>query len=170
MRVAEIMSRQPVTCAPEDSGAQAARLLWDHDCGALPVVTGDHHRVVGMITDRDLCMAALLQGRRLADIEVASAMSRTVWACHPEDLALPVARLMAVHRVRRVPVVNWADELMGLVSVGDLARVALRGLGDLDTAELARLVAALTGTTGDEVAARRLRDPTWYWSGRARAW
>jgi CBS-domain-containing membrane protein len=98
--------------------------MWREDVGALPVVDPEG-RLVGVVTDRDVCMAAYTTGRALPDLRAADAMSRTVHACEENDTSETVHRLMRKLQVRRVPVVNDEGKLIGLVGLGDLARAAL---------------------------------------------
>lgn len=114
-----LIKSTPHICHPGDSLAQAAKLLWEGDCGALPVIDGES-RVVGMVTDRDICMAAFTRGLPLHSMSVASAMSTEVHAAGPDDSLAHVARIMSKHQVRRVPVVE-GGKLVGLISLADLA-------------------------------------------------
>lgn len=123
-RVRGLMTRDVVTCSSQDSLSLAARLLWDHDIGALPVIDGAH-RVVGMLTDRDMCMAAYTQGLPLHEIRVADVMARRVHACREDDRPLQVLRTMAEIQVRRMPVLDDRGRLSGIVSINDLARAAM---------------------------------------------
>jgi CBS domain-containing protein len=116
-----LMTPAPVTCSEHDSANQAARLMWEHDVGALPVVD-EHGRLCGMITDRDICMAAYTQGKPLAGITVGSAMSHDVACVGPRDDASRVEALMRHHQVRRVPVVDESMHPLGIISLNDLAR------------------------------------------------
>src|SRR5262245_8153870 len=83
MNVQRWMSRTVITCQPQDSLQRAAQLLWDYDLGALPVIDATH-KLVGIITDRDLCMAAFTRGSPLATHTVESAMARTVYTLQPK--------------------------------------------------------------------------------------
>ncbi len=122
MKVEELMSKPAVTCCVTDNLEVAARLMWEYDCGALPVV-GDDGRVVGMITDRDVCMGAYTKGRALHEIPVSVAMVPRVFTCRPDD-AVPFAEaLMADRKVRRLPVVDDDGRPLGLLSLDDLAPV-----------------------------------------------
>ena len=125
MRVEEIMHRPVVACSPGDHLGVAARLMWEKDCGALPVVDGDG-RVIAMITDRDICMAALTQGLCLEDIPVQTAMSRQIHACRPEDQMTDVHSLMGDKQIRRVPVVDGDHHLVGILSINDMTRNVAR--------------------------------------------
>lgn len=127
VRVSDIMSKKVRTCGPDHDLASAARLLWTGDCGVLPVVTGPERRVVGMITDRDICMAAWTQGKSLSEIPVEVAMASDVVCCRPGEDAVGVVRRLRDRHVRRLPVVDEAGQLLGLVSLVDLARAAAAG-------------------------------------------
>jgi CBS-domain-containing membrane protein len=127
MQVEHLMSKQVVSCTPEDSLARAAQLMWDHDCGCLPVcLADDTHRVTGVITDRDICMHALFEGRPLAEMRVADAMSRQLYTCKPSDSLADVERIMCEAKIRRLPVVNAEGSLVGMITLADLAREAER--------------------------------------------
>lgn len=121
MNVRYLMSAEPVTCKADDSLKMAAGLMWDYDCGALPVVDEDH-RLVGIITDRDICMATYSQGAPPHAVPVARAMAREVVACYAEDTPLRVEQIMCEHQVRRLPVVDPNGRVVGLVSINDLVR------------------------------------------------
>ncbi|MEZ5962828.1 MAG: CBS domain-containing protein [Planctomycetota bacterium] len=125
MLVREVMSSPVATCAPTDSLADAARWLWDQDCGVLPVV--DARGSVGaMITDRDICMAAYTTGKSLPELRVADAMSQDLVTCKAGDRVSAAAGLMATHRVRRLPVVDDEGKICGVLSLNDLARAATK--------------------------------------------
>jgi CBS domain-containing protein len=125
MNVSQVMCPVVVTCRSEDSLESAARKLWDHDIGCVPVVDADN-RPVGMLTDRDICMAAYTQGRLLQDIRVDSVMSRDVFSAPNTDRVEDVEVVMRTRKVRRVPIVDKQRRLVGLISTNDLAREAAR--------------------------------------------
>jgi len=102
MHVEEIMTTSVKSCGPDDSLDTAARLMWEHDCGCVPVIDQDG-RVLAMLTDRDVCMAAYTQGRTLAEIRVSAAMSNACHAVSPNDPVVAAERLMQEHQVRRLP-------------------------------------------------------------------
>jgi CBS domain-containing protein len=108
-------------CSPDDSLDQVAHLLWDADCGALPVV--DHSgRLVAVITDRDVCMATYIQGSAPCAVRVASVMSKHVHTCAPDESLARMCEIMSQHQVRRLPVVDAEHHLVGIVSIADVAR------------------------------------------------
>lgn len=117
-----IMSRDVWTCSPWESLNRAAQIMWDANVGSVPVVDNDR-RVVGIITDRDVCMAAYTRGQLLHDCTVASAMSTVVYACSPDDTVSRVVDIMVDRQVRRVPVIEADQRLVGIVSLADLARL-----------------------------------------------
>lgn len=125
MTVGDLMTRDVKTCRPEDALDVPAKVMWDHDCGCVPVVD-DTERVVGMLTDRDICMATYTQNAPPGGLRVSSAMSKQVHACRPEDPLLVVEKIMRTHRVRRLPVVAADGRLVGILSINDLAREAAR--------------------------------------------
>jgi len=121
MNIEKVMTREVCTCSPGDTLNRAAQLMWEGDCGALPVVDEQHH-VISMVTDRDICMGSYLQAVPLWGAPVSSVMSKELFTCSPEDDVDDVERLMREKRIRRVPVVGGAGELVGIVTLGDLAR------------------------------------------------
>ena len=120
MRVQDLMAHPAITCHVNDSLSDAAQKMWDHDCGALPVVN-DEGKVTGMITDRDVCMAALTQGRPLHELLVHLAMATHVVAVGPDNTIDDVEQLMSQHRIRRLPVLDSANRPLGVISLNDLA-------------------------------------------------
>ncbi len=126
--VNELMTRDVASCGTEDSLSRAAQIMWERDCGCVPVVD-DERRVVGMITDRDVCMAGYTSGRRLGDIVVREAMSRSLYTCGPADLLEVAERLMQTIHIRRLPVVDGSGHLLGLLSLNDIARYGQNAFG-----------------------------------------
>lgn len=125
MRVDELMSKPALTCRSQEALNIAAHKMWEADCGAIAVVN-DEGKLVGMITDRDICMAGLLQNQPPADIPVHVAMARQVYAVQPQQAIEDVERLMATHQVRRIPVVGGDGKPVGMISINDLAREAAK--------------------------------------------
>ncbi|HZU82601.1 MAG TPA: CBS domain-containing protein [Polyangiaceae bacterium] len=137
--VADVMSATPRTCRPDDTLHRAAQIMWEADCGCVPVVDDGGH-VVAMITDRDVCMAAYTQGLALWQLPVGRSASRnavTIAADEPLDSAL---RLMQRHRVRRLPVLDADGRVIGVLSLGDVARDATLARDGRVAATLAAIV------------------------------
>ena len=120
MRVQDLMSHPALTCHVNDDLNVPAKLMWEHDCGVIPVVRDDG-KLAGVITDRDICMAAYTQGRALDQILVNSVMAMHVVSAHPDQKLGEVVRAMAEHQVRRIPVVDDDNKPIGVLSLNDLA-------------------------------------------------
>lgn len=146
-RVRHLMSSEVKTCAPEDTLDTAARLMWDHDLGVLPVVNGA--RVVGMLTDRDICMAAYTQSRALRDVRVYVAMSRVLYSVMPDTPITDAMQLMRERQVRRLAVVNDDGEVVGALSVSDLAREVMRKRARISRRQVAETLAAICEQRAD---------------------
>lgn len=157
LRVVDLMQPDVRTCTPDAALSEPARIMWERDCGCVPVVARDGSgRVVGIITDRDVCMASYTRGGRLAELRVDEAMSRGVHACRPEATLAEAEALMRANQVRRVPVVDDAGRLRGILSLADLAegasgrRERARGV---DETELAHTLEAICRPRHDFVRA-----------------
>lgn len=152
MRVDEIMTHPVVTCHATGTLNNAAKLMWEHDCGAIPVVD-DEGRLAGIVTDRDICMAAYTQGTPLDDGAVTAAMANHVLACHIDDSVETAEQLMREGQVRRIPVIDNDGRPVGIVAVNDLARLAARGKKSGMDRELVDTIATICeprGTTARE--------------------
>ncbi len=125
MKIAELMTMDVASCSPGDSLTRAAQLMWEHDCGCVPVVDGG--KVVGMITDRDICMSTMMQGKAPAQLRVDQAMSHEVFSCAPDDSVDQASKVMQQKQVRRLPVLDGTGKLVGIVSLNDLALRATQG-------------------------------------------
>jgi CBS domain-containing protein len=125
MTVGQLMSRSIRTCHPDDTLNAAAQIMWEEDCGCVPVVRQDEDerpRLVGIVTDRDVCMAAYTQGKPLAAIPVASVMERDLATCVPADPVTVALNVLRTRRLHRLPVVEHDAELVGVLSLADIAR------------------------------------------------
>jgi CBS domain-containing protein len=118
----DLMTDSPAVVTPETSAQDAARLMQDNDCGSLPVVESRNSmKLVGMVTDRDLALRVL--GRGLdGNTPVREAMTRNVSSVKLDDDLKAVERVMTGQQVRRVPVVDGQDRVVGIVAQADLAR------------------------------------------------
>jgi CBS domain-containing protein len=126
MRVRDVMTKRVGTCSPGADLAAAAMVMWRHDCGVVPVVKEDGHQVVGVITDRDVCMAVATRHRRAEEIRVDEVMSGKLFRVTPDDDLKTALATMRRERVRRLPVVNAHGRLEGLVSLTDIAHASAR--------------------------------------------
>ena len=119
MKVKEVMTPDAKAIWLTQSLADAAREMWENDCGALPIIQ-DGRKVVGMITDRDICMGGSVRDRSLSQISVEEIMSGHVYAADADEDIEQVLQTMREHKIRRLPVVNPAGELEGIVSMNDI--------------------------------------------------
>jgi CBS domain-containing protein len=107
------------TVNADADAAAAAMAMWEADCGVVPVI-GFEGSVAGVVTDRDICMGALLSHRRESDLRVRDVMSKHVYACLPEDDVQTALATMREKHVRRLPVIDGAGHLVGLLSLNDI--------------------------------------------------
>jgi CBS domain-containing protein len=146
MNVDQIMAKDLRTCSPDDMLDCAARIMWEKDCGVVPIVDGD--RVVGMITDRDICMATYTQNRVLGEIPISSVAMKPVVTVRPEDSTRTAETLMQRHQIRRLAVIDGRGRLVGMLSLNDLARGAGRYPHEVPMDEVARTLTAISQPSG----------------------
>jgi CBS domain-containing protein len=142
MKIARLMRTEVITCRAVDALDEAARLMWQHDIGCLPVVDPSG-QVIGMVTDRDVCMAAYRHGLALHALPVVAAMSCAVVACRVDDSVFGVERALRDHQLRRMPVLDHDDRLVGIISLNDLARAIASDAG-VSAREVASTLAAIS--------------------------
>jgi CBS domain-containing protein len=125
MKVSEAMSRDVRVASPEQTIEQAARMMASLDAGVLPV--GEHDRLVGMITDRDIAIRGVAQGKG-PDAKVRDVMTSDVKYCYEDEEIADVTLNMADIQVRRLPVLDHDKRLVGILSLGDVAVTSEEGL------------------------------------------
>src|SRR6202030_4379907 len=104
MQVQEIMTANPECCMPGDSAKKAAAIMKATDAGVVPVVRdGIDLQLVGIVTDRDLCLTVIAEGRDACSVKLEECMAKKPVSCHPEDDVQHVSNLMAVNQIRRIP-------------------------------------------------------------------
>jgi CBS domain-containing protein len=122
VRIADIMTRDPVCCTPDTTARAAAQLMRDNDCGAIPVVeSDDKRRLLGIVTDRDLAIRGLAEGRG-PDTPVSQLLTERPHSAMPSDEIEVVRTVMMQQQVRRVPVVDENGAVTGIVAQADIAR------------------------------------------------
>lgn len=122
MKARDIMTENPTCITPETSARQAARLMEDNDVGSLPVVESEgNRRLMGVVTDRDLALRVLGRGES-PDVHVREVMSSNVHSCRAKDSLDEVENAMAKNQVRRIPIVDENNRILGMVAQADLAR------------------------------------------------
>lgn len=125
MTVHDVMSVPAETCRPETDLAGVAKLMWDHDCGFVPVV-GATGAVVGVITDRDICIATATRRLLPEHISAAQAMSSPIHACLLTDKISDALATMKQFRIRRLVVVDADGHLQGVISMNDIVLTSQR--------------------------------------------
>ena len=128
MNVSEVMSSDVKIASPDDTLQHAAQLMHDIDAGVLPVGEGD--RLVGMVTDRDIAVRAVAEGRIPATCKVREVMSAEIKYVFDDESIEVAARSMGELQIRRLPVLNRAKRLVGIVSLGDVALRKKKVAGD----------------------------------------
>ena len=119
MKIQEVMTSDVEIASPDDSLHTAAKMMADLDVGVLPL--GENDRLVGMVTDRDLAIRGLADGRDVASMKLRDIMTKDVRYCFDDEDTNAIASKMAEWQVRRLPVLNREKRLVGIVSLGDLA-------------------------------------------------
>ena len=116
----DVMTSNPACVSESDDVRDAARIMKDSDTGVVPVVNGK--KVIGLITDRDIVVRGLAEGKDLGTCKVNDLMSRNVQSVREDTPVTEVLNLMSQSEIRRVPVLNSKDELVGIVSIGDISK------------------------------------------------
>ena len=145
MRVRDIMTPDPACCTPDSTAQEAALLMKEHDCGAIPVVEQrESRRLVGIVTDRDLAVRGLAAGRG-PETPVRELVTEAPVSCNPDDEVEIVREVMVARLVRRVPVVDENGNVVGIVAQADIAREE----GAASDQEVGRIVEAISNPASD---------------------
>lgn len=147
MKISSIMNPKVETARAEDDLAKTAMVMWRKDCGFVPVVDDASGRVVGVITDRDICMASATRHDAPETISVRDTMASHVWTCRTEDEVDTALETMRANQVHRLPVIDAGDRLAGIISFSDIVRHAtqdgkIRSIGDHDLITAYRTIKA----------------------------
>jgi len=144
MKVREIMTREPVFCAPETKIQDVARMMVEQDCGGIPVVESSRSKqLVGVVTDRDIAVRVVAQGRDPSRTTARDCMSNPVVTVTAETEVESCCDVLEQHQLRRVPVVDERGEICGIVAQADIATFA----PERKTAEVVRSISQPAGTT-----------------------
>jgi CBS domain-containing protein len=118
----EVMTNNPVCCLPNDSVAKAAGLMKSQDIGSIPVIENEQtQKLVGIVTDRDLALKVVAQGRDPKTTKVEAVMTHNVVTCRADDDLQKALDAMAEHQLRRIPVVNNDNKIVGIIAQADVA-------------------------------------------------
>lgn len=143
-RVRDIMTREPQCVTQNEKLGRVAKMMRDEDCGAIPVVAGENDRkIIGMVTDRDIVVRVVADGKNPTDIPVEIAMTKEVYSVKEDDSVESVFKIMSDRQVRRVPVVDQNDRLIGIVAQADIATESS------DTQKVARTVEEISEGRGN---------------------
>lgn len=148
MKIREVMSANPVCCLPTDSAQRVARIMCDHNVGSIPVVIDqDSRKLVGMITDRDLCCSVVADGVDPKSVPVEKFMTLNPVTCREEENVENCERLMQERQIRRMPIVDAEDRVIGIIAQADLA------LKDNKPEQVSKTVAEISKTSKPSRAA-----------------
>ena len=156
MKIEQLMTKATRTCRLGHSLSEVAQMMRVNDCGCLPV-TADNgsQRLLGMITDRDICIAVRSAEDAPGGTQAGDVMTELVRACNPGDSISEAIAIMGEARVRRLPVVDDSERVVGLLSLADLALEAVRQATwkktEITTAEVGRLLAAICPSARKEM-------------------
>ncbi len=151
MHINDVMSRPAVTCPTGAGLDSAARLMWEFDCGIVLVVSDDG-RLAGVVTDRDICLAAYMHRKPLHLIPLAKTMVKQVISVHAQDDVHTAEHLMRDNRIRRLPVIDDGGHPVGVISVDDLLQLAARAKRTLADQEFVGTIAAVMAPRSRDVA------------------
>ena len=135
MYIRDLMTRDVATCNVDTNAETAAMMMWNCDCGSVPVID-ENGKAIGMITDRDICMAVALQGKSAAEIQVRDFMSNELFSCHPEHDVRQAMKTMVSQKIKRLAITNGNGELEGILSIDDIVACAERGARGIRTPDL----------------------------------
>ncbi|MBI3894973.1 MAG: CBS domain-containing protein [Acidobacteria bacterium] len=143
MQVKDIMTPDPKFCRVDNNLAEATELMWANNCGALPVMD-EEGKVIGMITDRDICIALGTRNQRPSEVHVGEVTEWKLFPCSPQDDIHDALSSMRAWKVRRLPVLNKNGALEGILSLNDAAiHAAKRPGGDLTYQDVADTLKAI---------------------------
>lgn len=143
--VDEVMTQELHVCSRDQTAEAALRLMYEHDCGCVPIV--EDGVVVGIVTDRDLALAVAAHDLRPSQVRLEQVMSGHVFIVRPETSLAEAEAVMRQQRIRRIPVVDASSRLIGLLSLADLARAGAEQRWQSDGAGLSALDIAGTMAT-----------------------
>ena len=117
----DVMTKNPVCATPDDNVADVARLMKDNDIGPVPIVEGASKKLVGIVTDRDLALKVVAEGRNPSSTKVRDVMTKDVVTCRADDEVEDALDAMSKNQLRRILVVDNSDTLVGIIAQADIA-------------------------------------------------
>jgi len=138
------MTKDPVCCLADDTADKAAQLMKKEDVGPVPVIESQHNnKLIGIVTDRDLVVNVVAEGRDPKTTRIEDVMTRNPVTCRAEDGLQKVLKAMEEHQVRRIPVVDSSDRILGIIAQAD---VATRVGEPMKTAEVVKEISKSSAT------------------------
>jgi len=119
MKVRDIMKQPAISCDADTNVGSAVQLMWEHNCGLLPVVGADQ-KLIGVVTDRDICIAMGTRNRLPGDLTIGEIATKEVFTCEPDEEIQEALETIASNHVRRLPVVNRQGVVQGILSMDDI--------------------------------------------------
>ena len=148
MKVRDVMTADPHCCSVSDNAQTAAKIMARDEVGAVPVIVGGNHRkLIGIVTDRDLCISVIAGGADPCSTTLQQCMSTNPVSCREGDDIQTVSDLMKEHQVRRIPVVDSQSKVVGIVATADLAREE-----EVDRTETGEVLAQISQDTTHRVS------------------
>jgi CBS domain-containing protein len=143
MKIKHVMTKDPTCCVSSDTTQRAARIMREEDAGVVPVIENEQSRTLtGIVTDRDLCMNIVAEGRDPRTTQVHECMTAVVVSCSPQDSVEKATELMRENQIRRIPVVDEQRRLVGIVSMADIV-----GRANVRTAETHETLKSVSAPT-----------------------
>ena len=142
MLVKQVMTKNVISCRPENNLAELAEVMWNERCGALPILDGAGS-VMGIITDRDICIALGTRNSRPSEVLVRDVSPLGCVSCNPDNDVRDALRTMATQEVSRLPVVDEAGHLVGMLSIDDIIYRAGGGHSSLSDREIIDTLTAM---------------------------
>jgi CBS domain-containing protein len=148
MKARDLMTSDPTTCRPSDDLRAVIEVMREEDCGIVPITEGNgEHRVVGVVTDRDIALALGERDERPSAVRVSEVMTTDIVSCETDADLREVSRKMQEAQVRRILVVE-GGRLLGVVSTADLARASTQSGKDRVGEEVERVMEKVSEDTG----------------------
>ena len=145
MNIRDVMTSNPRTVSPDDTIQNVACIMRDEDAGVVPVIENEQsQKIVGVVTDRDLCMNVVAEGRDPRTVRTEECMTTAVVTCSPNDSIEKATELMRENQIRRIPVVNEQGELQGIVALADVV-----GRGEIKTTQTHDTLKQVSAPSGE---------------------
>ena len=118
----EVMTKNPVCCRPDDVVEKVAQLMQSENIGSIPVIENEQNqKLVGIVTDRDLALKIVAEGQDAKSTKVEAVMTRQIVTCRAEDDLQKALDAMADHQLRRIPIVDNDNKIVGIIAQADVA-------------------------------------------------